>query len=119
MRYMFLVYSAEGEASPEAMQNVALSHRALMEDATQRGVLCAADPLKPVGMATTVRTKNGKSITTDGPFAETKELLAGYYIIECRDLDDAIDWARRIPTACYGGEGCIEIRPIHEIHEPR
>jgi len=115
MRYMFLIYSVEAEAAPEAMQAVSLRHRALMEETARLGVLCAADPLKPVATATTVRTRNGKPFTTDGPFAETKELLAGYYILECRDLDEAIEWARRIPTACYGAEGCIEIRPIHEI----
>jgi hypothetical protein len=54
-------------------------------------------------------------MTLDGPFAETKEQLAGYYILECNDLDEAIDWAKRIPTACQGGEGSVEIRPVEEL----
>ena len=58
------------------------------------------------------RTILGKPLVLDGPFAETKEQLAGYYILDCKDLDEAIAWAARIPTACKGGEGCVEIRPI-------
>jgi hypothetical protein len=56
--------------------------------------------------------QNGKSLITDGPFAETKEQLAGYYILDCKHLDEAIEWAAKIPTSCKGGEGCIEIRPL-------
>lgn len=59
--------------------------------------------------------KDGAAIITDGPFAETKEQLAGYYLMECPNLDDAIEWAKMIPTGCRGGSGCIEIRPIHEL----
>jgi hypothetical protein len=59
-----------------------------------------------------VRLQNGKPMITDGPFAETKEQLAGYYILDCENLDEAIEWAAKIPTACKGGEGCIEIRPL-------
>ena len=54
-------------------------------------------------------------MVTDGPFAETKEQLAGYYILDCRDLDEAIAWASRIPTGCKGGDGCVEIRPIMDL----
>jgi hypothetical protein len=118
MRYMFLIYSneaSESVAPVEARRAAAARHHALMADAHARGVLRGADPLKPTATATTIRSERGKSIVTDGPFAETKEQLAGYYIIECRDLDEAIEWARKIPTACQGGEGCVEIRPIHEL----
>ncbi len=59
--------------------------------------------------------QNGTALVTDGPFAETKEHLAGYYILECENLDEAIDWAAKIPTACQGGEGCIEIRPFRAM----
>jgi hypothetical protein len=59
-----------------------------------------------------VRVQNGKALIMDGPFAETKEQLAGYYMLECRDLDEALDWAARIPTTCKGGSGCIEVRPL-------
>jgi hypothetical protein len=62
-----------------------------------------------------VRRQNGKPVTLDGPFAETKEQLGGYYILDCKDLDEAIHWASQIPTECKGGSGCIEIRPIMDI----
>jgi hypothetical protein len=66
-------------------------------------------------MATKIRVKNGQHLTIDGPFAETKEQLAGYYILDCKDLDEAIEWGKRIPTACKGADGCIEIRPVAEL----
>ncbi|MGH9394537.1 MAG: YciI family protein, partial [Terriglobales bacterium] len=71
-----------------------------------------AEPLHPTRTATTVRIQRGKPLISDGPFAETKEQLAGYYILDCRDLDEALEWAARIPTTCQGGSGCIEVRPI-------
>lgn len=83
-----------------------------MDEATRKGVLIGAEPLAPTTSATTVRMQDGKALVTDGPFAETKEHLAGYYIIECENLDEAIEWAAKIPTRCRGGEGCIEIRPM-------
>jgi hypothetical protein len=118
MRYMFLIYSNEASdaaASAEARRAATAQHHAVMDEARARGVLRAADPLRPTNTATTIRRGRGRPIVTDGPFAETKEQLAGYYIIECRDLDEAIEWARKIPTACRGGDGCVEIRPIHEL----
>ena len=115
MRYMFLIYSTETDhAASEALQGVAQKHRAVMEEAAKRGILHGAEPLKPTSTATTVRTQNGNVMTLDGPFAETKEQLAGYYILDCNDLDDAIEWAKKIPTGCKGGDGCIEIRPMEE-----
>jgi hypothetical protein len=62
--------------------------------------------------------ENGKVLLTDGPFAETKEQLAGYYILDCEDLDEALEWAAKIPTACGGAPGCVEVRPIRETREP-
>ncbi len=117
MRYMFLIYSSEaGDAAPTGeARDAAAHHRAVIDEASRRGVLRGADPLKPANTATTIRGEGRKTVITDGPFAETKEQLAGYYILECRDLDDAIEWARKIPAACQGGEGCVEIRPIHEM----
>ena len=114
MRYMMLVYSNEGPdgLAPEEAERIRAGHRTVMEEATRRGVLIGAEPLAPTSTATTVRMQGGKVLVTDGPFAETKEHLAGYYIIECENLDEAIEWAARIPTACQGGEGCIEIRPM-------
>lgn len=115
MRYMFLVYSVEGpDMDPAMLQSVAQQHRQVMDEAARRGVFESAEPLKPTATATTVRTNDGHPQLVDGPFAETKEQLAGYYILNCKDLDEAIEWAKKIPTGCKGGEGCIEIRPLHE-----
>jgi hypothetical protein len=113
MRYMLLIYSKEqAGATREMLDEVYRGHRATMQEAGRKGILQGAEPLAPTSTATTVRVENGKAVVTDGPFAETKEQLAGYYILECQNLDEAIDWAGRIPTGCKGAEGCIEIRPL-------
>ena len=115
MRYMFLVYSVErADMEPAILQAVAEQHRKVMSEAAQRGVFESAEPLKPTTTATTIRSNDGQPVLLDGPFAETKEQLAGYYILNCKDLDEAIEWAKKIPSGCKGGEGCIEIRPLHE-----
>ncbi|MGH9756709.1 MAG: YciI family protein [Candidatus Acidiferrales bacterium] len=121
MRYMLLVYSQEANRatmSPEEAERIKSGHRAVMEETSKLGIFRGAEPLKPVRSATTVRARNGKTMITDGPFAETKEQLAGYYILDCKNLDEAIHWASKIPTACQGGEGCIEVRPIEAIPQP-
>ena len=117
MRYMFLIYSQETPDGPpaESIELLKQSHRAVMEETAAKGILVAVDGLKPTVTATTVRMVGQKPMITDGPFAETKEQLAGYYILECRDLDEAIEWAKRIPTGCKGRDGCIEIRPVVEV----
>jgi hypothetical protein len=115
---MMLVYSSappEGLSAPEA-DRIRDGHWQVIQEATRRGVLIAAEPLAPVSTATTVRVQDGKTLVTDGPFAETKEHLAGYYILNCQNLDEAIEWAAKIPTKCQGGEGCIEIRPFREMN---
>ena len=118
MRYMMLIYSHEDEsATPEEMRGVASAHKAVMDETRERGIFRAADPLQPSATATTVRVQDGKALVTDGPFAETKEQLAGYYILECQDLDEALAWAAKIPTACAGGAGCVEIRPVREFSQ--
>jgi hypothetical protein len=118
MRYMMLIYSTEDEAAtPEDMRAVAAAHKAVMDETRQRDIFRAADPLQPSATATTVRVQDGKALVTDGPFAETKEQLAGYYILECQDLDEALAWAAKIPTACAGGAGCVEIRPVREFSQ--
>src|SRR5262249_32261655 len=114
MRYMLLIYSnerAETQADPADMQAILKGQEAVMEGTMRAGILRRADPLHPTATATTVRVQSGKPIATDGPFAETKEQLGGYYILDCKDLDEAIHWAGQIPTACKGGSGCVEIRP--------
>lgn len=118
MRYIFLIYSREMDpASITAEEDLAvrMSHRAVQEEAAGKGVLHAAQPLQRTVTATTVRMQDGKPMIVDGPFAETKEQLAGYYLIECRDLDEAIEWAAKIPSGCRGALGCIEIRPLLEL----
>lgn len=114
MRYLLLIYSPETEAgrSPAEAEQLWAGHGAVMEDAARRGIFLGAEELAPPSTATTVRLEGGKTLITDGPFAETREQLAGYYMLDCRDLDEAIDWAARIPTACWGEQGCIEIRPL-------
>jgi hypothetical protein len=117
MRYMMLVYSKQrpNGLTPEQAQTIMDGHKTTIEAASQNGILIAAEPLAPTTMATTVRMENGSPLILDGPFAETKEQLAGYYILDCKDLDEAIEWAARIPTGCKGDEGCIEIRPLPGI----
>ena len=83
----------------------------LGKEAEAAGVLLSNNGLAPVADATTVRVRNGKTLITDGPFAETHEQLGGYYLLDCKDLDEAIRWAAKIPTAKYGS---IEIRPLNQ-----
>ena len=110
MRYMMLIYSQEAtEGAAEDRTAIAAGHRAIMEEARLRGISRAADPLQLSTTATTVRVIDGTSLITDGPYAETKEQLAGYYILDCEDLDEALAWAAKIPTACGGATGCVEV----------
>ncbi len=118
MRYMLLIYTKEnemGQRTPEEEKQISAAHWAVMDETGRRGILRGAEPLHPTSTATPVRVENGRVLTTDGPFAETKEQLAGYYILDCKNLDEAIEWAAKIPTRCNGGEGSIEIRPIRDM----
>ena len=117
MRYMLLIYTKEAYMeirTPEERQKAMEGHLAVMDDAVKRGVLVGVNPIARSDAATTVRVENGKVLATDGPFAETREQLAGYYILDCQDLDEAIAWAARIPN-CKGAQGGIEIRPVGEL----
>jgi hypothetical protein len=116
MRYMMLIYSREEDtATLEESRAIAAAHQAVMDEARHRGILHAADPLEPSATATTIRLLDGGVVVTDGPFAETKEQLAGYYILDCEDLDEALAWAAKIPTGCAGATGCVEVRPIRQM----
>jgi hypothetical protein len=119
MRYMFLIYGREGATdtrTDEQRQQAIAAHWSVMDRAREAGVFRGAEPLYPTTTATTIRqVPGGKPVVTDGPFAETKEQLAGYYIMDCKDLDEAIGWALQLPLGCRGGEGSIEIRPIAEL----
>src|SRR5881296_1872673 len=116
MRYMLLIYHDEKLRDKQSeAENAAIfkEYGELTESIRRSGALLAVDPLQPTSTATTVRGKNGKIITTDGPFAETKEQLGGYFIVEAKNLDEAIAIAARIPSVRVGGS--IEVRPIMEI----
>jgi hypothetical protein len=115
---MLLIYTnetAESHMTPEEVQAAIHAHQAVMDETSKRGIFRGAEPLHRTNTATTVRVQDGRVLTTDGPFAETKEQLGGYYILDCENLDEAIAWAARIPTSCGGAPGCVEIRPIHPL----
>ena len=114
MRYLCLVYLEENNLnalSKSERETLSEESLAYCEVLRKSGQFIAADPLEPVHTATTVRVRNGKTSTTDGPFAETKEQLGGFYMIDVRDLNDAIRVASKIPVARLGS---IEVRPIKE-----
>jgi hypothetical protein len=106
-----MIYSSETpELTPEQKQHAMEAHWALIDEAKRLGIFHASEPLAPSSSATSVRVRDGKVMMTDGPFAETKEQLGGFYILECKDLDEALAWAARIPI-CHGPGG-IEVRPM-------
>ena len=108
MKYLCLVYLEQQKLHAVADRECSECGNGLRA----RGILVAAEALQPVETATTVRVRNGKVSITDGPFAETKEQLAGFYLIDARDLNDAIQVASKIPPA---REGSVEVRPIREL----
>jgi hypothetical protein len=112
MKYMLLVYLEEGALSDTEREHCYVESAALARDLSSSGKYVASGPLHPVATATSVRVRNGKRLVTDGPFAETREQLGGYYIIDAKDLDEAMSIAERIPPATVG---TIEIRPVLEI----
>jgi hypothetical protein len=109
MKYMLLMYANESDMPKPTPQDYQAWQNYGAEVAAA-GVLVANSGLSPVANATTVRVRNGKTLTTDGPFAETHEQLAGYFLLDCKDLDEATGWAARIPMAKYGS---IEVRPLY------
>jgi hypothetical protein len=116
MRYLLLIYQDEAARSQWSKEELAAEYQdyfAFGGEMEKRGV-SAGDALLPTSTATTVRVRNGKTLTTDGPFAETKEQLGGYYVLECEHLDEAIEIAAKIPGARHGS---IEIRPVMEFEQ--
>ncbi len=112
MRYLLMICSDENEEaklSPEAMGELMQGYGLLETDLRESNAFIGSERLQPISTSTTIRIRNGKTLTTDGPFAETKEQFGGYYLIEAADLDAAIAWAEKIPTVTYGS---VEIRPI-------
>jgi hypothetical protein len=112
MKYMLLVYLGEDSMSEAEREQCYVESAGLARELSAQGKYLAASPLHPVATATSVRVREGKRLVTDGPFAETREQLGGYYLIDARDLDEALKIAERIPGAKYG---TIEIRPVLEI----
>jgi hypothetical protein len=113
-QYLLAVQMVEGAPTPptEEIQQMFAAVDLFNQEVQSAGAWVFAGGLHPPTVATVVRAKDGEVLITDGPFAETKEALAGYYILECPNLDEAIEWAAKIPTMCKGGAGCIEIRPM-------
>ena len=112
MQYMLLIYDNEKmwPSMNEKERNALMGeYFAFTEELKASGKLIKGDALQPTQTATTVRVRDGKRLTTDGPFAETKEQLGGYYLVEAKDLDDAMAWAAKIPGARLGS---IEVRPV-------
>ena len=112
MKYLILMYAGESidsESSQEEPQSAAKTWAEFRKQLSASGVLISSGGVPDVSNITTVRVRNDKTMITDGPFAETHEQLGGYFVLDCTDLDEAIHWAEKIPTAKYGS---IEIRPL-------
>jgi hypothetical protein len=115
MQYILLIYENEAEAkarNKEESQRIFSEYMAFTASIKESGNLRAGEPLESASTATTVRVKGGKTVRTDGPFAETREQLGGFYIVEAKDLDEAVGFAARIPAAKTGS---IEVRPIMKM----
>ena len=112
MQYLLMIYRNEAELSrmsPADRQKMSAEYGVFTQSIVQSGHFKAGDGLQPTSTATTVRVREGKTLTTDGPFAETREQLAGYYLVEAKDLDAALEIAARIPGAKVGS---VEVRPV-------
>jgi len=108
MQYLALIYNTEGADDVE-WSTLIEQYNEFSQAAQEAGVMVGGNALQPVSTATSVRVRDGESNITDGPFAESKEQLGGYYLLECKDLDEATAWAAKIPSARYG---TIEVRPV-------
>ena len=119
MQYLLLIYSDEkagADMPAEAMEAMMGEYTAYTEAVEKSGLMRAGEALHPTSAATTVRVQNGKQVTTHGPFAETKEQLGGFYLIESKNLDEAIEWAAKCPGARVGS---IEVRPVVDFSQPQ
>jgi hypothetical protein len=111
MQYLLIIYTDENYDDPAGMQEIMAGHMRLGADLREAGAMVGGNRLKRTDTATTVQTRGGEQTLHDGPYAETREQLAGYYLIEAPDLDAAIGWAKRIPG---GRDYAVEVRPIWE-----
>jgi hypothetical protein len=117
MQYAFLIYGDQQigmNMSPEEQGNLMEAYNKFTEMVTSRGAMKGGEALHPTTTATTVRVRDGKTLTTDGPFAETKEQLGGFYLLECKDLDEALSFAAQIPSALTGS---VEVRPVVDFSQ--
>ena len=115
-KYMLLLYADEPDTKEREERDSALPEwRRFTDSLREAGLLLGSDRLHPVDSATTVRLRSGETEITDGPFAVTKEYLGGYYLLECADLDQALEQATRVPLARYGS---VEVRPVAEVALP-
>jgi hypothetical protein len=112
MKYMLLIYHAENSWTPSEREACCAESTALAHELKKQGKYLGASPLQSVTTATSVRVRAGKRQVTDGPFAETREQLGGFFLIDAANLDEAIDIAGRIPG---GRKGAVEVRPLHEL----
>ena len=113
MKYIALIYADEGSweaLSGDDLASIRSRYMALADDMRAAGVLAGGDQLTPTRDATTVRVRDQETLVVDGPYAEVKEALGGYFLLECDSLDEALDWAARIPAAEWSG---VEVRPVH------
>jgi hypothetical protein len=112
MKYLLSIYNDESSwdsNTPDQIQEIMDAYSAFGREVEERGAFLAGEGLQPTSAATTVRVRNDERLITDGPFAETKEQLGGFYLLECKDLDEAIEFAAKIPGA---RDGSIEVRPV-------
>ena len=112
MEYLLLIYDEPGayeSLSSEEQQALYQDYGRLTQDLRERSAFVSANQLQPASTATTVRIRDGETLATDGPFAETKETLGGYYLIDVETLDEALEWAAKIPSARFGP---VEVRPV-------
>lgn len=112
MKYLLSIYADEkgfDSATPEQIQQAVEAYNSFTQEVRDKGIFLSGEGLQPTSAATTVRVRNDETMTTDGPFAETKEQMNGYYLLECNDLDEAIEWAAKIPGAA---QGSVEVRPV-------
>ncbi len=117
MKYLLTIYSneaADASMSPADQQAEYGAYYAFTNDIRESGAYVGGEALHPTTTATTVRVRDGKVLTTDGPFAETKEALGGFYLVDCKNLDEAIQWAAKIPGS---QRGSIEIRPVVDFSQ--
>lgn len=112
MKYMLLIYGEEQALSETERQDCYAESTQLAKDIHARGQFVSANPLHPTAMATSVRMRDGKRLITDGPFAETREQLGGYFLVEAKNLDEAIAIAAKVPMA---RKGTVEVRPVIDI----